>query len=89
MLSRPPSESEDADNRLPHIEYNVLLYEFPTVVETKEAIQHLSSGKAPGAYAIPAKIYKAGELPDQKQNQHKNSLNAKMTIPHQGLADRD
>ena len=37
------------------IEYNVLLDEFPTVVETKKAIQHLSSGKALGTGAIPAK----------------------------------
>ena len=71
MLNRQPSVNEDANNRLPHIEYNVLFYEFPTVVETKEAIQHLSSGKALGADAIPAEIYKAGELPDQKQNQNK------------------
>ena len=37
------------------IEYNVLLDEFPTVVETKKAIQHLSSGKALGTVAITAK----------------------------------
>ena len=41
----------------------VLLDEFPTVTETRKAIQHLSSGKAPGTDAIPAEVYKAGGLP--------------------------
>ena len=50
-------------NRLPQIEYNVLLDEFPTVTETRKAIQHLSSGKAPGSDAIPAEVYKIGGLP--------------------------
>ena len=35
-----------------------LLDEFPTVSETVKAIKRLSSGKAPGSYAIPAEIYK-------------------------------
>ena len=37
-----------------------LLDEFPAVSETVKAIKFLSSGKAPGSDAIPAKIYKAG-----------------------------
>ena len=37
--------------------------EFPTVTETRKAVQQLSSGKAPGADAIPAEVYKAGGLP--------------------------
>ena len=32
-------------------------------METKKAVQQLSSGKAPGADAIPAEVYKAGGLP--------------------------
>ena len=40
----------------------VFIDEFPTVTERK-AIQHLSSGKAPGTDAIPAEVYKAGGLP--------------------------
>ena len=40
-----------------------MLDEFLTVVETQKAIQHLSSGKVPGADAIPAEIYEAGGLP--------------------------
>ena len=57
------NDNANAINRLPQIECNVLLDEFPTVTETRKAIQHLSSGKAPGANAIPAKVYKAGGLP--------------------------
>ena len=41
------------------IEYNVLLDEFSNAMETRKAVQQLSSGKAPGADAIPAEFYKA------------------------------
>ena len=41
----------------------VLLDEFLTVMETRKAVQKLSSGKAPGAAAIPAEVIKAGRLP--------------------------
>ena len=34
-------------------------------METRKAVQQLSSGKAPGADAIPAEVYKAGGLPDR------------------------
>ena len=61
VLNRPPSINEDAIDRLPEIECNVLLDEFPTVMmKTRKAVQQLSSGKAPGADAIPAEVYKAG-----------------------------
>ena len=63
VLNRQSSVSGNAINRLPQIECNVLLDEFPTATETRKAIQHLSSGKAPGADAIPAEVYKAGGLP--------------------------
>ena len=62
VLNRPSSVNDNAINRLPQIECNVLLDEFPTVTETRKAIQHLSSGKAPGTDAIPAEVYKAGGL---------------------------
>ena len=42
--------------RLPQIECNVLLDEFPTVIETKKTVQQLSSGKAPGVDAINAEV---------------------------------
>ena len=63
VLNRPSSVNDNAINRLPQIECNVLLDEFPTVTETRKAILHLYSGKAPGTYAIPAEVYKAGGLP--------------------------
>ena len=63
VLNRPSSVNDNAINRLTQIECNVLFHEFPTVTETRKVIQHLSSGKAPGADAIPAEVYKAGGLP--------------------------
>ena len=46
--------------RLPQIECNVLLDEFPTVMETRKAVQQLSSGKTPGVDAINAEVYAFG-----------------------------
>ena len=63
MLNRPSSANDNAINRLPQIKCNVLLDEFPAVSETRKAIQHLSSGKAPGTDAIPAEVNKAGGRP--------------------------
>ena len=63
VLHRPSSVNDNAINRLPQIECNVLLDEFPAVTETRTAIQHLYSGKAPGADAIPAEVYKADGFP--------------------------
>ena len=60
VLNRLSSTNEDAIDRLPQIECNVLLDEFPTVMETRKAVQQLSSGKAPGADAILAGVYKTG-----------------------------
>ena len=59
VLNRPSSVNDNVINRLPQIECNVLLDEISTVIETRKAIQHLSSGKAPGTDAIPAEVYKA------------------------------
>ena len=67
VLNRHSSINEDAIDRLPQIECNVLLDEFPTVMETRQAVQpKLSSGKAPGADAIPAEVCKAGGYPWQR-----------------------
>ena len=63
VLNRPSSINDEAINRLPQVECNPLLDELPTVSETVKAIKLLSSGKAPGSDAIPAKIYKAGGTP--------------------------
>ena len=63
VLNRPSSINDEVMNRLPQVECNPLLDEFPTVSETVKAIKLLSSGKAPGSDAIPAEIYKAGGPP--------------------------
>ena len=63
VLNTPSNININAINRLPQIQCNGLFDESPTVTETREAIQHLSSGKAPGADAIRVVIYKAGGLP--------------------------
>ena len=60
VLNRSSSINENAIDRLPQIECNVLLDESPTVIETRKAVQQLSSGKTPGADAIPADVYRAG-----------------------------
>ena len=67
VLNRPLYISDDAINRLPQVECNLLLDEFPTVAETVKAIKLLSSGKAPGSDAIPAENYKAGGTPVAKK----------------------
>ena len=67
VLNRPSSINDDAINRLPQMECNLLLDEFPTVAETMKAIKLLSSGKAPGSAAIPVEIYKAGGTPVAKK----------------------
>ena len=63
VLNRPSSINNEAINRLPQVECNPLLDEFPTVSETMKAIKLLSSGKGPGSDAIPAEIYKAEGFP--------------------------
>ena len=63
VLNRPSSINEDAIDRLPQIECNVLLDEFRTVMETRKAVQQLLSGKASGADAIPVEVYKVVGLP--------------------------
>ena len=48
VLNRTPSINEDAIDILPQLEFNVLLDEIPTVMETRKTIQQqlLSSDKA-------------------------------------------
>ena len=62
VLDHPSTVIDSAIYKLPQIEYNVLLREFSTVTETLKAIQHLSSGKAPVADAIPVEIYNSDGL---------------------------
>ena len=67
VLNRPSSINHDAIKRLPQVECNLLLDEFPTVAETVKAIKLVSSGKAPGSDAIPTEIYKTGGTPVAKK----------------------
>ena len=60
MLNRPSTINDI--NRLPQVEFNILFDEFP-ITETTKAIEHMSSGKAPGSDAVPVEIYKAGYQP--------------------------
>ena len=63
VLNRPSSINDEAINRLPQVECNLLPDELPTISETVKAIKLLSSDKASGSDAIPAEIYKAGGPP--------------------------
>ena len=63
VLNWPSSISDETINRVPQVECNPLLDEFPTLSEAVKAIKLLSSGKAPGSDAIHAEIYKAGGPP--------------------------
>ena len=67
LLNRPSNVNDNAINRLPQIECNVLLDDFPVVMEIRKAFQHLSSGKAPSANAIPAEFYIAGGLSNGRE----------------------
>ena len=63
VLNRPSSLNDEAINKLPQVECNPLLDEFPNASETVRVMKLLLSGKAPGSDAIPAEIYKAGGPP--------------------------
>ncbi|BHF85098.1 hypothetical protein SprV_1002825600 [Sparganum proliferum] len=59
--SQQPLRHRDAAiDRLPQVETNADLDLPPSLQEFIRAVQQLSSGKAPGSDAIPAKVYKHG-----------------------------
>ncbi|BHF71805.1 hypothetical protein SprV_0401486500 [Sparganum proliferum] len=60
VLNRPSTISDAATARLPQVETNADLDLAPSPHETINAVQQLSSGKAPGSEAIPAESYKRG-----------------------------
>nr|VZI44911.1 unnamed protein product [Spirometra erinaceieuropaei] len=60
VLNRPSVISDAAIARLPQVATNVDLDLPPSLQETIMAVRQLSSGKAPGSDAIPAKVYKHG-----------------------------
>ena len=55
VFNRPLAINENVINRLRKIGYNALLDEYFQPSQTQ--IQHMSSGKAPGADAIPTETY--------------------------------
>ena len=60
VLNRPAYINAEAIVRLPQVETNTDFERPPSEEEVKKAIKQLSSGKAPGAGAIPAEVYKHG-----------------------------
>ena len=60
VLNRPAGINAEAIARLPQVETNTDLDRPPSEEEVKKAIKQLSSGKAPGADAIPAEVFKHG-----------------------------
>ena len=58
VLNRPSHTNEEAINRPPQVDINHEMDTPPTLPEVEKAIHQLSSGKAPGADAIPAEVYK-------------------------------
>ena len=60
VLNRPAYINAEAIARLPHVETNTALDRPPSEEEVNKAIRQLSTGKAPGADAIPAEVCKHG-----------------------------
>ena len=60
VLNRPADINAKAIARLPQVETNTDLDRTPSEQEVKKAIKQLSTGKAPGADAIPAEVYMHG-----------------------------
>ena len=60
VLNRPTYINAEAIARLPQVEINSNLDRAPSEEEVKKAIKQLSTGKAPGADAIPADVYNHG-----------------------------
>ena len=58
VLNRPADINAEAIARLPQVETNTDLDRAPRKEEVKKAIKQLSTGKTPGADAIPAEVYK-------------------------------
>ena len=57
VLNCPKSINDDAIDRLPQIECNILLDEISTVVETRKAVQQLPPDNAKGIDVIPSGVY--------------------------------
>ncbi|XP_076035382.1 uncharacterized protein LOC143021658 [Oratosquilla oratoria] len=62
VLNRPVQINVEAIARLPQVPTNNDLDDPPSEDEVRQAIKQMSTGKAPGSDAIPAEVYKSGEL---------------------------
>ena len=60
VLNSPADINAEAIARLPQVETNTDLDRAPSKEEVKKAIKQLSTGKTPGADAIPAEVYMHG-----------------------------
>ena len=60
VLNRPAYINAEAIACLPQVETNTELDRPPSEAEVKKAIKQLSTGKVPGADAIPAEVYRHG-----------------------------
>ena len=58
VLNRPSNINDEAISQLPQVPINLEMDAPPTLPEVEKAIHQLSNGKAPGADAIPAEVYK-------------------------------
>ena len=59
-LNRPSSINDPAIQRLTQVAINPELDIPPSEDEVAKAIKQMSSGKAPGSYAIPAEVFNSG-----------------------------
>ena len=62
VLNRPSKINDEVIQRLFQLEINKDPDALPSVDEVARAIKHMSTGKAPGLDAIPAKIFKSGGI---------------------------
>ncbi|VDL93561.1 unnamed protein product [Schistocephalus solidus] len=62
VLNCSPAISDAAIDRLPQVDTNKDMDLPPFVPETIQAVQQISSGKAPGSDAIPPEVYKHGKI---------------------------
>ena len=66
VLNRPSKICDEAIHRLPQVTINKELDALPSLEKVTRAFKQLSVGKAPGADAIPAEVFKAGDTAYQK-----------------------
>ena len=84
VLNRPSHINEEAINRLPQIDINLDMDNPPTLHEVEIAINQMSTGKAPGADAIPAEVYKhTGPQLRDKMTQLMDVIWAQGTVPQE------